>query len=88
MLRRYKATTEYHKTIDIFHVMRLFGHKNIRNTLVYTQLIDFKEDDDACRVAKTVEEARELIEAGFEFVCDFEGSRCSENGNRPNSASV
>jgi hypothetical protein len=68
--------------------MRRLGHKNIRNTLVYTQLIDFKEDDYACKVTKTVEEARELIEAGFEFVCDCEDSRCSENVNRPNSASV
>ena len=54
--------------------MQLLGHKNIKNTLVYTQLIDFKKDDYACRVAKTVEQAKELIEAGFEFVCDFEGN--------------
>ena len=34
--RHWKATMEYHKTKDILHVMRLLGHKNIKNTLVYT----------------------------------------------------
>ena len=29
-LRHYKATSEYHKTKDILHVMQLLGHKNIR----------------------------------------------------------
>ena len=37
-LRHFKATMEYHKTKDILHVMQLLGHKNIRNTLVYTHL--------------------------------------------------
>jgi len=36
---------EYHKTKDILHVMQMLGHKNIMNTLKYTQLIDFKGDD-------------------------------------------
>lgn len=55
---------EYHKTKDILYVMRLLGHKNIKNTLVYTQLIEFKEDEFVCKVAKTVQEASELIENG------------------------
>jgi hypothetical protein len=29
------------------HVMQLFGHKSIRNIFMYTQLVDFKEDDFA-----------------------------------------
>jgi hypothetical protein len=50
--------------------MRALGHKNIHNTLIYTHLINFERDDQfACRVAHTVEEARNLIEAGFEYVC-------------------
>jgi len=45
---------EYHKTKDILYVMRLLGHKNIKNTLIYTQLIEFEEDDGfVCKVAKT-----------------------------------
>jgi integrase len=40
MFRHWKATMEYYKTKDILHVMRLLGHKNIKNTLIYTQLIE------------------------------------------------
>ena len=62
---------EYAKTKDILHVMRLLGHKNIQNTLVYTHLVDFKEEEYVSRAAWTLEEAQKLIEAGFEYVCDF-----------------
>jgi len=52
--------------------MRVLGHKSIKNTLVYTQLVDFKNDDEyVCKVAKTVEEAKTLIENGFEYVCEM-----------------
>jgi integrase len=72
-LRHFKATMEYHRTKDILHVMQLLGHKNIRNTLIYTHLMDFPNDDYVCKVAQTVKEAQELVEAGFDFVCDVEG---------------
>jgi len=67
--RHWKATTEYHKTKDILHVMQILGHKNIMNTLKYTQLIDFKGDDYTSKATKNSEEARQLIENGFEYVC-------------------
>ena len=70
-LRHWKATTEYAKTKDILHVMKILGHKNIQNTLLYTQLITFKSDDFHSATAKTVEDAQKLVEAGFEYVCDF-----------------
>jgi len=35
-LRHWKASTLYHQTRDILLVMRTLGHKDIRNTLVYT----------------------------------------------------
>lgn len=35
-MRHYKGTMEYHKTKDILHVKQVLGHKNIKNTLVYT----------------------------------------------------
>ena len=71
--RHWKATMEYAKTKDIFYVMKLLGHKNIKNTLVYTQLVNFKEDEFIFKVAKNVDEAGRLIEAGFEYVCHHEG---------------
>ncbi|MEM2081720.1 MAG: tyrosine-type recombinase/integrase, partial [Candidatus Bathyarchaeia archaeon] len=70
--RHWKATMEYHKTKDILHVMRLLGHKNIKNTLVYTQLVTFEDDEYVCKVAATVKEAKELIEAGYQYVCDMD----------------
>ena len=73
-LRHFKATMEYHRTKDILHVMQLLGHKNIRNTLVYTHLVTFDtEDNYVCKVAKTVKEAQELVELGFDFITDVEG---------------
>ena len=51
-LRHFKATMEYHKTKDILHVMEVLGHKRIQNTLKYTHLVNFKDDEYVCRVAK------------------------------------
>lgn len=73
--RYWKATMEYHRTKDILYVMRLLGHKNIKNTLIYTQLIEFREDEFICKVAKTVEEARQLVENGFDFICAFNDAK-------------
>ena len=68
--RHWRATMEYHRTKDILKVMRLLGHKSIANTLIYTQLVEFEDDDKYCTaVANNVEEARKLLETGFEFVC-------------------
>jgi integrase len=74
-LRHFKATMEYHRTKDILHVMQLLGHKNIRNTLVYTHLVNFESDDYICKVAKNIEEATQLIENGFEYVTDFQDTK-------------
>lgn len=71
--RHWKATTEYHKTKDILHVMQMLGHRDIKTTLIYTQLIQFETEDYYSAVAKTVEEARSLIETGFEYVTDIDG---------------
>jgi len=65
---------EYAKTKDILHVMKLLGHKSIKNTLIYTQLIEgIRDDEYVCKVARTPEEISSLIEAGFEYVCEHEG---------------
>jgi len=66
-----KATTEYHKTKDILHIMQLLGHKNIKNMLVYTQLVEsVGEDDFICKVVRALGEIQGFIEAGFEYVCE------------------
>jgi integrase len=74
--RHWKATNEYHRTKDILHVKRMLGHRHIENTLVYTHLIDFEEEDAfTVKVASSIEEFTELLEAGFEYVSDYEGRK-------------
>ena len=51
--------------------------------MLYTQLVNFKEDEFTARVAHSEQEACQLIEAGFDFVCDFGDNRLSENENSP-----
>lgn len=71
--RHWKATTEYHKTTDLLYVVQLLGHRSIRNTLVYTQLVEFQGGEEyVSKVATTVEETQKLVEAGFEYVCDLD----------------
>ena len=73
--RHWKATAEYHRTKDILHVQWLLGHKRLSNTLVYTHLVNFESDDYVCRVAKTVDEAKTLIESGFEYVTEMDSAK-------------
>jgi len=72
-LRHWKATMEYHKTKDILYVKELLGHRNINSTLIYTHLINFKGEEYYSATAKTVDEAKDLIEKGFEYVTEMDG---------------
>lgn len=74
-LRHFKATTEYHRTKDILHVMRMLGHRNIENTLVYTHLVDFHDDEFVRKTARTADEASALVESGFDYVTAIDGVR-------------
>jgi site-specific recombinase XerD len=66
---------EYHKTKDILHVMQILGHRSINNTLIYTHLVNFRDDDYTAKVAHSEQEVSQLIEAGFEFVCEYENTK-------------
>jgi integrase len=72
-LRHFKATMEYSRTKDILYVKQLLGHVNINNTLVYTHLVNFSSEEFVCKVAENVEEAKTLIESGFEYVTELDG---------------
>ncbi|TRO53613.1 hypothetical protein E2P61_00750 [Candidatus Bathyarchaeota archaeon] len=66
---------EYAKTKDLFWTMHVLGHKNIKNTQIYMHLRDFSSEEYHSAVAKTNDEARNLIESGFHFVCDMDGAK-------------
>ncbi len=74
-LRHYFATMLYHRTKDILYVKEQLGHRRLENTLIYTHLIDFKDEEYIVRVAKTVKEACQLLEAGFEYVTEIEDAK-------------
>jgi hypothetical protein len=60
------------------YVMQQLGHKNIKNTLLYVQLEEalFQgETDYISKVAKTENNVCSLIEAGFEYVTDFQDAK-------------
>jgi integrase len=76
--RYWKGTMLYHETKDMYYVMMRLGHKNIKNTLLYVQLEEalFQgETNYISKVAKTEKEICSLIEAGFEYVTEFEGAK-------------
>jgi len=72
-LRHFFATKLYNQTKDILYVKQQLGHRRIETTLVYTQLINFHDDEYTCKTASNVKQATELIEAGFQHVADKDG---------------
>jgi integrase len=77
--RHWKATMEYHKTKDIIHVKTVLGHRNINNTMIYINIEQaaFLTDSDewTCRTATNIREDQELIEAGFQYVTERDGTK-------------
>jgi len=75
--RHWKATMLYHQTKDPLRVQRFLGHTTFQHTQLYIQLEEslFQEtqDDYMCKTAITAEEARALIEVGFEYVNEIQG---------------
>ena len=76
--RYWKGTMLYYSHKDIYYVMQRLGHKNIKNTLLCVQLEEalFQgECEYVSKVAKTEKEICALVEAGFEYVTEFEGAK-------------
>jgi len=71
-LRHFYATSLYQRTRDILRVQINLGHRSIQNTLRYTHVVNFKDEEYHSATAKTVEEACKLIEAGFDYVTTME----------------
>ena len=63
----------YHQTRNILLVKKLLGHKKIENTMKYTQLIQFKDSEYEVTTATTVEEAKKILESGFNYITEKHG---------------
>jgi len=74
-LRHYFGTMLYHKTKDIIYTMEQMGLSQLKTALVYVRLIAFGEDEFTSAVAKDIQEACKLIEAGFEYVTEMDGAK-------------
>jgi hypothetical protein len=51
----------------------MLGHKSIQNTLVCTQMVQFKKEEYCSATANIIEDAQKLVEAGFEYVTEMDG---------------
>jgi integrase len=71
--RHWGATMTYHYTRKILLVQKLLGHKRIESTMKYTRLVHFKDDEFDVETATTVEEAKELLKIGFDYITDRNG---------------
>ena len=68
----------YHETKDVYYVMQRLGHKSIKNTLLYVQLQEAlfqSETNYISKVARTEKEICSIVEAGFEYVTEFDGAK-------------
>jgi integrase len=73
--RHWKATTEIARHRTIKEVQYMLGHRSLLSTDYYVQLVTFESDDYTSANARTIQEAQKLVEAGFEYVCDFDGDK-------------
>ena len=63
----------FSKFKDIVHVQQVLGHRDIKSTMIYITveqaIYQELEEHFISKIAKTAEEARELVDLGFEYVC-------------------
>jgi hypothetical protein len=52
---------------------KLLGHKRVENTMKYIGMIHFKDDEFEVATATTVEEAKQVLSAGFDYVTEKSG---------------
>jgi integrase/ribosomal protein L37AE/L43A len=73
-LRHWKATMTYHQCKDPYYVQHLLGHKSLKSTEIYINIEHSlfeagANDQFTVRIVEKPEEIKELLEAGFEYVC-------------------
>jgi hypothetical protein len=53
--------------------VKLAGHKGIENTMKYIGMLHFKSDEFEVATATTLEEAKQVLRASFEYVTEKNG---------------
>jgi len=74
--RHWKATTLYHQTKDPYYVKEFLGHKSLKSTEIYITIertiFEPSNDEYTVKIAKNPKDIKDLLEAGFEYVCNKE----------------
>ena len=63
----------FHYTKNLLLVQKVLGHKSIQNTVKYTHLVHFKDDEFDVATATTVDEAKDLASTGFDYFTTMNG---------------
>jgi len=71
-IRHFYGTKLYHQFHDLMTAQKLMGHKRFTSTLQYIDYEkaiygDYREDEWVCKTAQSPEEAKDLIEVGFQY---------------------
>jgi len=75
-LRNYSGAQLYHKLLDPIAVMRHLRHKKLETTMHYLRGITIgAEEEYTCKTATNVKESTQLIENGFEYITEMDGTR-------------
>jgi hypothetical protein len=58
---------------NVLTVKKLLRHKRIENTMKYISMIHFKDDEFEVTTATTIEEAKQILGSGFDYVTQKDG---------------
>ena len=71
--RHFFASNLLEKTHTLKTVQDALGHKSIINTERYTKTVVFKEEEYYTAIAKTVDDARKLLEDNWTYILEIDG---------------
>jgi hypothetical protein len=58
---------------NVLTVKKLLGHKRIESTMKYIGMVHFKDDEFEVTTATTVEEAKTVLAAGYDYITEKNG---------------
>jgi hypothetical protein len=75
-LRNYSGAKLYYSLQDPIAVMRHLRHKKLETTMHYIRGITINgEEEYTCKTATNIKEATELLEAGFQYIQEIDGTK-------------